>query len=87
MQNSDSFIEIINNCLKYIGTSAKSAQKLVSYDLITLVLDLISKITKKSKDMRFEVDIPQFLNIFSQIFEILQVQNQYTLWLAAMQQF
>lgn len=65
VQNSDSFIEIINNCLKYIGTVAKGAQKLVPYDLISLVLDLIAKITKKSKEMRFEVDIPQFLNIFT----------------------
>lgn len=37
--------------------------------------------------MRFEVDIPQFLNIFSKVMEIMQKQNQFNLWLQIMKQF
>ena len=70
VQNSDTFIDIINNCLKYIGQES-SQKKVVPYDLIDLIVDLILKITKKSKEMRFEVDIPQFLNIFNQVLEIM----------------
>jgi len=81
VQNSDSFIEIINNCLKYISANARGHMQIIPYDLIALLLDLISKITKKSKAMQFDVDIPQFLNIFAQTIEILQIQNQFDLWL------
>lgn len=31
--------------------------------------------------------IPQFLNIFEKIFNILSIQNQYDLWLEAMKQY
>jgi len=74
VQNSDSFIEIINNCLKYISLKIKqdSEKTIIPYDLMALLLELISHITKKSKAMLFDVDIPQFLNIFTQILEILQ---------------
>ena len=48
VQNSDAFVTLIANCLKYIRVNAQS-QKLVPYDLIGLINDLISKIAKKSK--------------------------------------
>jgi hypothetical protein len=37
--------------------------------------------------MRFEVDIPQFLNIFNQVLDIMQTNNQFYLWLQIMKQY
>ena len=56
VQNSDAFVTLIGNCLKYIKVNSAS-QKLVPYDLIGLIIDLISKIAKKSKQMRIEIDV------------------------------
>lgn len=57
------------------------------YDLIGLIIDLISKIAKKSKQMRIEIDVCQFINIFRQLFKILQIQNSFDLWLETMVQY
>lgn len=77
---------LIGNCLKYIKINSAS-QKRVPYDLIGLIIDLISKIAKKSKQMRIEIDVCQFINIFRQLFKILQIQNSFDLWLETMVQY
>lgn len=43
VQNSESFFEVIGNCLKYIN-----AREVTPYDLIGLLLNLIKKITLKA---------------------------------------
>ena len=86
VQNSDAFVTLIVNCLKYIKINSAS-QKLVPYDLIGLINDLISKIAKKSKQMRIEIDVCQFINVFQQLFRILQIQNSFDLWLETMVQY
>jgi len=79
-------VTLIGNCLKYIKINSAS-QKRVPYDLIGLIIDLISKIAKKSKQMRIEIDVCQFINIFRQLFKILQIQNSFDLWLETMVQY
>lgn len=86
VQNSDAFVTLIVNCLKYIKLNSTS-QRLVPYDLIGLINDLISKISKKSKQMRIEIDVCQFISIFQQLFNILQIQNSFDLWLETMLQY
>lgn len=73
VQNSDSLIDVITICLKYIHLSTKNKKKLVPYELIVLIIDLIGKITTKNKAMRFDSDISVFQNIFTQIFDIIQI--------------
>jgi len=53
--------------LKYITLKIKveEGKTIIPYDLVAYLLELISQITKKSKAMLFDVDIPQFLNIFT----------------------
>jgi len=72
VQNSDAFITLIINCLKYIKINS-TAQKMVPYDLVSLIIDLVQRITKKSKQMQIEIDVSLFINIFQQIFKILQI--------------
>ena len=85
VQNSDAFMDVISNSLKYM--SACSSQGVVPYHLISLLVQLIEKITDKSKVIMIPAPIPQFLNIFGQLFDILKNQNQFDLWLQTMQQF
>ena len=82
VQNSDSFIDVISNCLKYINS-----REVIPYDLINLLLTLIKKISLKAKQIMVEVPIPQFLNLFEQILEALKKSNQFELWVATLQQF
>mmetsp|Transcript_10037 Transcript_10037/g.15278 ORF Transcript_10037/g.15278 Transcript_10037/m.15278 type:complete len:265 (+) Transcript_10037:3611-4405(+) len=83
-QNSDLFIDIINNCLKLIG---EQQSKVVSFDQVSLLIDFIHQITAKSKHMGIDVDVPQFIHIFTQLFDLLDDKNQFELWMALMKQF
>ena len=57
VQNSDLFIDIIKNYLIYISYNQNAQSKITSFDLIQVLLQLISKMMKKSKAMKLEVDI------------------------------
>lgn len=57
---------------------------MVPYDLVSLIIDLVQRITKKSKQMQIEIDVSLFINIFQQIFKILQIQNSFDLWIDTM---
>ena len=60
---------------------------MVPYDLVSLIIDLVQRITKKSKQMQIEIDVSLFINIFQQIFKILQIQNSFDLWIDTMKQY
>jgi hypothetical protein len=44
---------------------------MIPYELIDLIINFVTKISQKSRIMGIEVEIPQLINIFGQIFEIL----------------
>lgn len=64
VQNSDSFVDVITNCLKYIGQNVKTEKKVVPFDLVNHILSLIDQITQKSKAIKVDIMVPYFLNIF-----------------------
>lgn len=79
---------MITNCLKYIQQQISNEEKqLVPYHLLSLLVQLISKISSKSKQINIAEPIPQFLSIFDRIFKFLSIQNQYDLWLSVMKQY
>jgi hypothetical protein len=67
--------------LKYIKANTHGENAVVPFDLINILLDLIAKITFKSKQLTFELQLSQFLNIFEQILDIIAINNQFELWL------
>ena len=49
VQNADSFIETVLITLKYIKANVNGENAVVPFDLVSILLDLIAKITTKSK--------------------------------------
>lgn len=60
---------------------------MVPYHLVNLLVQLIGKISAKSKQINIAEPIPQFLSIFDKIFKLLAIQNQYDLWMSVMLQY
>lgn len=57
VQNQDIFMEVLQICLKYITHNSTGSSNLVPYHLLSLLLQLINKITLKSKAIDIAVPI------------------------------
>lgn len=86
-QNEEVFVDIINNCLKFTKAEAQVFGRPVSLEIVSLLIDLIAHITKRSKAMGIEVDLPKFLRVFETLLDILEPSCVFEIWMKLLKQF